>query len=565
MAWRTDKFSVWIILTLQFLRFFIQTVQILKETVMAQRAATTQAILTASLLTLVAAVPEQTQKQISLRNYGLDGLSDDAQIVINGLEEENKEFIDAEKKKVKAELLERRKESAPTKRTIYDDHEIRYKNAMRRYWSEENSGSNRKTVKEIAEGKDRYPDLPDDSERVLERKTIEVNFETLKRHKKNVVKFAKKKYQTDELTKEQLRGALDDYKIGPIGSPDLADQGVLSNDDLTAVSKLVVKMQFQGFPLSALQISEYINDIADDIVLDNPALEACRQKYDEDWVQKKFLKRKECEGISLLKACALDPKRAAQANPEVGENFFKMVDEFLQRKHEEDPEKFKYKRLADIPPEKLYNIDEFGSHTNEKRPRVAIVKDIAKWLGKWATFRMQRSCSTMHGDKGQGFHVSVVQCSRADGRYRWFCKKLKRFIGGAVCPMIIHAMPTKGKKPGACDAGVVLPDNASVENINYTETGIKILCTKNGSMERGVFREYAKHFVSQLPSGYGKEGEMCYLFLDGHSSRWDLKALKYFEDNNVCVICLPSHTSIWSQPNDGKQPAVFLCVLNAVL
>ena len=97
MAWRTDKFSVWIILTLQFLRFFIQTVQILKETVMAQRAATTQAILTASLLTLVAAVPEQTQKQISLRNYGLDGLSDDAQIVINGLEEENKEFIDAEK------------------------------------------------------------------------------------------------------------------------------------------------------------------------------------------------------------------------------------------------------------------------------------------------------------------------------------------------------------------------------------------------------------------------------------------------------------------------------------
>ena len=127
--------------------------------------------------------------------------------------------------------------------------------------------------------------------------------------------------------------------------------------------------------------------------------------------------------------------------------------------------------------------------------------------------------------------------------------------------MIIHAMPIKGKKAEPCDAGVVLPDNASVENINYAGTGIKVFCTKNGSMERGVFREYAKHFVSQLPSGYGKEGEMCYLFLDGHSSRWDLQALKYFEDNNVCVICLPSHTSIWSQPNDGKQPTVFLCVL----
>ena len=40
------------------------------------------------------------------------------------------------------------------------------------------------------------------------------------------------------------------------------------------------------------------------------------------------------------------------------------------------------------------------------------------------------------------------------------------------------------------------------------------------------------------------------LFLDGHASRWNPTALEYLKDNDVEVFCLPSHTSIWTQPND---------------
>ena len=49
----------------------------------------------------------------------------------------------------------------------------------------------------------------------------------------------------------------------------------------------------------------------------------------------------------------------------------------------------------------------------------------------------------------------------------------------------------------------------------------------------------------------GKDGEPVFLFVDGHSSRWPLRALRHLQDHNVFCIVLPSHTTIWSQPNDA--------------
>ena len=55
-------------------------------------------------------------------------------------------------------------------------------------------------------------------------------------------------------------------------------------------------------------------------------------------------------------------------------------------------------------------------------------------------------------------------------------------------------------------------------------SGIGVLVTRNGSMERGVFGEWARHFVKQLGRGlwaaYGKGKLGVLLFFDGHTSRW---------------------------------------------
>jgi len=35
-----------------------------------------------------------------------------------------------------------------------------------------------------------------------------------------------------------------------------------------------------------------------------------------------------------------------------------------------------------------------------------------------------------------------------------------------------------------------------------------------------------------------------------HASRWDVGAIKFLKENLIEMFCLPSHSSIWSQPND---------------
>mmetsp|Transcript_19105 Transcript_19105/g.47753 ORF Transcript_19105/g.47753 Transcript_19105/m.47753 type:complete len:121 (+) Transcript_19105:193-555(+) len=61
-------------------------------------------------------------------------------------------------------------------------------------------------------------------------------------------------------------------------------------------------------------------------------------------------------------------------------------------------------------------------------------------------------------------------------------------------------------------------DNGKVVN----PTGIGVFVTKTGSMTKERFPDFCAHFVKNL--------------------------LK----NNVYCLCLPGHTSIWSQPGHGK-------------
>lgn len=62
----------------------------------------------------------------------------------------------------------------------------------------------------------------------------------------------------------------------------------------------------------------------------------------------------------------------------------------------------------------------------------------------------------------------------------------------------------------------------------------------------------------------GKGGEPVFLFVDGHASRWSLAALNHLLSHNVFCICLPSHTSIWAQPNDAGPNASFKWVVGTV-
>ena len=85
----------------------------------------------------------------------------------------------------------------------------------------------------------------------------------------------------------------------------------------------------------------------------------------------------------------------------------------------------------------------------------------------------------------------------------------------------------------------------------YSPSKIGLFVTKSGSMTKERFPSFCRHFVKNLPVGQGKGGEPVILVFDGHASRWSFEGIKYLLDNNVYCLCIPGHTSIWAQPNDG--------------
>jgi len=138
------------------------------------------------------------------------------------------------------------------------------------------------------------------------------------------------------------------------------------------------------------------------------------------------------------------------------------------------------------------------------------------------------------------------------GLYRDVAKGITE---GACGPVLIHADKSKTKEKEAEERVRQRTEETTTETTTAKRWTVEIdnvpdvavETTSSGSMTQEVFMVYAKHFVSALPPNHGP----VILFLDGHGSRWNKYALKYFLDNKVFPFFLASHTSIWSQPNDA--------------
>ena len=279
-----------------------------------------------------------------------------------------------------------------------------------------------------------------------------------------------------------------------------------------------------------------------------------------------FLKRHESE-VKLRGSSGIDPQRAAQANDEVREAEYVKLDCFVQLLYSLGL--IPWKRYVDVPGSNLYNMDEVGSDTTKRRGEV--VSD--------ATDDNRKYTVTPEGDK-MSFHVTGCLTSRGDGKY---AEPGQKILDGAPPPVIIHSKG-KGKKdskksskkkakqqrndvrkvsdrfveglapmfPGAQDQA-----DAFHKNNVY---GFEVYATPNGSMTQDAMLPYAEHFVRNKMAG-PHANEPAILLLDGHSSRWDLSALYYLIENGVFPFFLPSHTSIWSQPNDtGPNYRLHKCI-----
>ena len=231
------------------------------------------------------------------------------------------------------------------------------------------------------------------------------------------------------------------------------------------------------------------------------------------------------------------------------DEFFDLIERMFAKLHARalDPTDkkitcFPWSHPSECPAANWYNMDEIGSDTNKARKK--------KVEGKGSQHDgLKHNMEDTDGDNNP-FHVTNCMTTCAAGTTD-------------VPPYLGHSNPSAKSKTDTCRVTRKYADGIceKIDGQWHNPTGINLFVTKSGSMTKERFPSFCRHFVNNLPQGQGKGGEPVILVFDGHASRWNYSALSYLLANNIYCLCLPGHTSIWAQPNDGGPNASFKSAL----
>ena len=73
----------------------------------------------------------------------------------------------------------------------------------------------------------------------------------------------------------------------------------------------------------------------------------------------------------------------------------------------------------------------------------------------------------------------------------------------------------------------------SVDEVRENRYGFCVRIGPAGSITQSSFNDYAMHFVANLPESQGVNGEPVLLFLNGHSSWWDISSLLFLLKSSI--------------------------------
>lgn len=194
--------------------------------------------------------------------------------------------------------------------------------------------------------------------------------------------------------------------------------------------------------------------------------------------------------ISVRKAEGISINRATGMNRETVKHYFELLDKILSENELHDK------------PSNVFNIDETGLQLNNKPNKVLAAKG------------SKNVTSITSGEKGET--ISVIACCNAEGTF--------------LPPFSIF----KGK-------------NRKEEFLDGMPPGSQIaMSEKSAYVNASIFLNWLKfHFLPRKPAG------TVLLVVDGHTSHTNsVEVLEFCEENNIVLLCLPSHTTHYLQPLD---------------
>jgi hypothetical protein len=287
-----------------------------------------------------------------------------------------------------------------------------------------------------------------------------------------------------------VRVAISELELQQKGNPNLVLRRVYTDGEESCIAGFFEFMSLAGFPIGIGDARDVLTTLALELGVDEEFVAS--RRYLEG------LQKRTGSRIGPRKASAIDPLRARAADPKVADAQFERGEAFYQVLKAADPARWPWATLADMPSNRVYNLDEEGSDANKRRSKVLAAKSLQDGS-------LHRVFEVTHGDHDP-FHVSVVVIIRADGVLLPFV--IIHSCPGTEDPVLSHAEAEHIYKRQ--------PDGSYLSPEGFT-----VLISTNGSMTKDLFPFLVDHFLNHVED----DGLGVWLNFDGHASRWNAPAL----------------------------------------
>ena len=316
--------------------------------------------------------------------------------------------------------------------------------------------------------------------------------------------------------KQQIGKSIDKLQLKVPGNPQFSEARVFTDNEEEVMAEIISQMSCCGFPFGYEEAQDLIAALA--AKMNRPDFVASKD------FMRGFQNRTGCK-FSARNASNVARERARAADPKNRAETFAKMEAFYANLHETEPDRYPWPSLSEVPPGRKINFDETASDSNKGQDRVLASTEIDRYT--------LHRCFQVSYDK-MPFHVTIVVGITGDGTL--------------LPPMVIHSAP--GQEHPSVNHSVteniyVKKQDGSGDYDNVDDIIVDV--STNGSMTKELFAKYAEHLAKHL-----KDDGLGYIvFFDGHASRWDPAALQMLLKRGIACFCLPSHTSIWSQPADN--------------
>ena len=167
--------------------------------------------------------------------------------------------------------------------------------------------------------------------------------------------------------------------------------------------------------------------------------------------------------------------------------------------------------------------------------------------GRVECFTGRRNMQSLTTSEHAAFWCTVFSVTKADGTL--------------LPPVVLHQGVDNELSQASCSLGDAFTSDPAITGSEHGPPNVPrdwmVRQSSSGYMTEEIWMDVANHIILNCPRANGP----YLLYIDGHGSHWNEKALRKLKDHGIYVCFLRSHNSEQDQPNDNgfnsRQKSVY--------